>query len=111
MQKRFLDARFLAGAAAIALATFASAPADAGGGRQSMEQCTGRVLGRLLKARAPETQVGPAVIQQCDAQLRSTLAAAIRSGEAGGCTVESCLTLAQQRAAEEATQAYRAQMR
>ncbi len=49
-------------------------------------------------------------MRECDAQLRSTLAAAIKSGEAGGCTVESCLTMAQGRAAEEATAAYRAQV-
>ena len=99
-------------AASVALLTAAAgAPAHAqqGGGRQSMEQCVQRVLTKLYRAKAPDTQVGPAVVQECDAQLRSTLAAAIRSAEAGGCTVERCLTMAQGRAAEEATAAYRAQ--
>ena len=75
-----------------------------------MEQCVQRVLTKLYRAKAPETQVGPSIVQECDAQLRATLAAAIRSGEAGGCTIESCLTMAQGRAAEEATAAYRAQV-
>ena len=75
--------------------------------RQSMEQCVQRVLASLAKAGAPETQVGPAVISQCDGPLRATLAESIRTGEAGSCTVESCLALARERAAGEATAAYR----
>jgi hypothetical protein len=72
-----------------------------------MEQCVQRVLTRLARARAPETQVGSAVLTQCDAQLRARLAAAVRSGEAAGCTVESCLDTARSRAAAEAIGVYR----
>jgi hypothetical protein len=39
--------------------------------------------------------------------LRATLAEAIKRGEAGGCTVESCLDLARTRASAEAMAAYR----
>ena len=110
MHQTISNLRFAAVAAPFALLAFASPPAEAGGGRQSMEQCVQRVLTKLYRAKAPETQVGPSIVQECDAQLRATLAAAIRSGEAGGCTVESCLSMAQGRAAEEATAAYRAQV-
>src|SRR3712207_6623212 len=112
MRHDFLNLRSASVAVSLAVLATMSAPAQAQqGGRQSMEQCVQRVLTKLYRARAPETQVGPAVVLECDAQLRSTLAAAVRSGEAGGCTIESCLTMAQGRAAEEATAAYRAQMR
>lgn len=76
-----------------------------------MERCVERVLSRLARSRAPETQVGRAVVSSCDRPLRMNLAAAIRSGEAAMCTVESCIGLARQRAAEEATDAYRQRFR
>ena len=75
--------------------------------RQSMEKCVVTVLQRLARSRAAESQVGPAVVSQCDRQLRATLAAAIRTGEAAFCTVETCIDLARARATEEATQLYR----
>ena len=110
MHQTISNLRIAALAAPFALLAVASGPADAGSGRQSMEQCVQRVLTKLYRAKAPENQVGPSIVQECDAQLRATLAAAIRSGEAGGCTIESCLSMAQGRAAEEATAAYRAQV-
>ena len=111
MQKFSLSVAAVAVAIALSVTGGEPVQAQQGGGRQPMEQCVQRVLTKLYKARAPETQVGPAIVSECDAQLRSTLAAAIRSGEAGGCTIESCLSMAQGRAAEEATAAYRAQAR
>jgi hypothetical protein len=95
---------------ALGLALAMNAPAAEAGssrGRQSMEQCVQRVLSGLARQRAPETSVGPAVIQQCDGPLRATLTEAIRTGEAGGCTVESCIAMARERAAAEAAGAYR----
>lgn len=75
--------------------------------RQSMEQCVQGVLARLARSNAPDTQVGPTVVQTCDNQLRATLAAAIQAGQAGGCTVETCIDMARSQAAQEAIQAYR----
>lgn len=95
------------GAAAL---TPAASQGAAGGARDSMEQCVNRVLTGLLRAKTPAAQAGKAVVQQCDKQLRATLQAAIQSGEAGACTVESCLAIARERAAEEATQAYSQQV-
>jgi hypothetical protein len=46
-------------------------------------------------------------VSQCDAPLRAALVSAIQSGEAFICTVESCMGMARQRAAEEAKTAYR----
>ena len=94
-----------------ALVLSAPAYAQSAGGRSSMERCVDRVLTRLARARAPERQVGPAVVASCDRPLRASLAAAIRSGEAAMCTVESCLATARQRAAQEATMAYRQRRR
>jgi hypothetical protein len=79
--------------------------------RQSMEQCVQTVLTRLARTNAPETEVGPALRQSCDAQLRATLAAAIQAGQAGGCTVDTCIDLARDQASLEATQQYRARAR
>ena len=99
------------------IAAFAVAAADAavaqsrGRRSQTMEQCVGAVLGRLARAGAPESQVGPAVVSQCDGPLRARLAAEVAAGRAGGCTVETCLDMARSRAAEEATQAYRSTVR
>jgi hypothetical protein len=100
-------------AAVLIVAASLSPPALAGSraGRGAMESCVDRVLTRLARARAPETQVGRAVISSCDRPLRASLAAAIRSGEAAMCTVESCIDAARQRAANEATLAYRQRAR
>ena len=100
----FVGVVWLAGAAA---APEAEAQARAG---QNMERCVQRVLTKLARTRVPETQVGSAVLTQCDGPLRARLADAIRRGEAAGCTVESCLDTARSRAAAEAIAAYR-QMR
>ena len=76
--------------------------------QQSMEQCVGSVLGRLAQAKAPEAQVGPTVVSECDGPLRARLAAEIASGRARDCpSVESCIAKARQQAAEAATEAYR----
>lgn len=93
-------------AACLAVTAAWSPPADAAG-RDQMQECATRVLGRLAKAKAPEDQVGPAIVKECDRQLRAALSDAIKTGEAGGCTVESCLKLAQERAADESTEMYR----
>ena len=81
--------------------------ARAAPGRQSMEQCVDRVLSRLTRAKADESQVGPTVLSQCDGPLRATLAEAIQNGEAPLCTVESCIAMARSRASDEATAEYR----
>ena len=102
----------LSAAAVLAVpAATASTAAQAAGGRQSMEQCVNRVLSRLARARAPDSQVGSPVLSECDGPLRLALAEAIRSGEAAICTVESCIGMARSRAAEEATEAYRQRVR
>ena len=75
--------------------------------RAAMEQCTQRVLGGLAQKGAPETEAGPAVVSQCDRQLRAARASAIQTGEAANCKVDTCMDLARQRAAQEATMAYR----
>ena len=85
------------------LAAAPVSPAQAAGGRRSMEQCVDRVLARLVRAKVPESQVSPAVLSACDGPLRVTLAEAI---QAPFCTVESCLEMARSRAAQEATQEY-----
>lgn len=81
-------------------------PAEAAA-RDQMEACGSRVMARLSKAKASEDKVGPAIVKECDKQLRASLAEAIKTGEAGGCTVESCLALARERATEESTEMYR----
>jgi hypothetical protein len=86
-------------------------PAEAAQARRSMEQCVDRVLSGLVKSRAPESSVGVTVVSRCDAPLRATLAEAIRAGQAGNCTVEACIALAQSRASDEAVAAYRALLR
>src|SRR5215210_3708335 len=73
--------------------------------------CPVHDFGCQARARAPESQVGPTVLSECDGALRATLAEAIRTGEAGICTVDSCIGLARGRAAEEATEAYRQRVR
>jgi hypothetical protein len=72
-----------------------------------MEQCVDRVLGRLTRAGAIDSQVGPAVLSECDQPLRLVLADAIESGEAPGvCRIAFCLDLARRRAAQEAIVEY-----
>jgi hypothetical protein len=75
--------------------------------RGSMERCVDNVLSRMARAKAPEAQVGDAVVAKCDAPLRAALASAIETGEAFICSVESCIDMARQRAADEARSAYR----
>ena len=81
--------------------------AQSAGTRTSMERCVDGVLSRLARAKAAEGQVGTAVISQCDKPLRAALASAIQTGEAPMCSVESCIAVSRQRAAEDATSAYR----
>jgi len=83
--------------------------ADLGQLRQAAVQQR-RIAGLPALSGDDAHQHGKAVVQQCDRQLRATLQAAIQSGEAGACTVESCLALARERAAEEATQSYSQQV-
>jgi hypothetical protein len=94
-----------------ALVSWTPAHAQGRGVRSAMDVCVSRVLTRLARARASEGQVGRAVVSACDRPLRASLAAAIHSGEAAMCTVESCIGIARQRAAEEATAAYRQRAR
>ena len=72
-----------------------------------MERCVDNVLARMARTKVPEAQVGPAVVSQCDSHLRAVLASAIENGQAFICTVESCIGMARQRAAEKARMAYR----
>ncbi len=83
------------------------ASAQTADARRAMEQCVDRVLSRLARAKAPEAQAGPAVLAQCDGPLRATLASAINTGDAFICSIDSCLGIARDRAAEEARLAYR----
>jgi hypothetical protein len=97
-------------AAATVLGALLFAPpasAQTAGTRVSMERCVDSVLSRMARAKAPEIQVGQAVVSQCDAPLRAALASAIQTGEAFICTVESCIGVARERASEEARAAYR----
>lgn len=94
----------------IAILAPSAASAQAPDARAAMERCVDRVLGRMAHVRAPEAAVGPAVVSQCDAPLRAALASAIKSGEAFICSVESCIAIARDRAAQEATSAYRARV-
>ena len=82
-----------------------------GQARLSMERCVGGVLSQLARSQSPEARVGQAVLSGCDKQLRATLQESIRAGEAGNCTVDSCLALARSRASREATAAYRRSFR
>ena len=94
----------------LASALLFSAPAHAQGGpaRASMERCVERVLARLAKAKAPEREVGRAVIADCDGPLRATLVEAMKTGEARMCaSVEACLDIARKQTADEAREAYR----
>jgi hypothetical protein len=93
-------------AGVIALASSAPAAAQKGG-RSSMEHCVKTTLSKLAQSRAPEAQVGQAVVSRCDGPLRAALAEAINNGEAFICSVESCIGMARSRAAAEARDAYR----
>jgi hypothetical protein len=98
----------LAAAAVLgALLLTATASAQTAGARNSMERCVDNVLSRMARAKAPESQVGQAVVSQCDGPLRAALASAIQTGEAFICSVESCIGVARERASEEARSAYR----
>jgi len=90
-----------------ALLFTATASAQTAGTRLSMERCVDNVLSRMVRAKAPESQVGQAVVSQCDGPLRAALASAIETGEAFVCSVESCIGVARERASEEARSAYR----
>jgi hypothetical protein len=71
---------------------------------KAMDACVSKVLARLKQERAMYRAVKPAVVEECDAQLRAVLAAAIRVGQAGPCTtVEGCIEMARGRAGDEAT--------
>jgi hypothetical protein len=108
MPQRSLKSLVVSSAASVALIAAASVAANAQGeARQSMERCVSSVLSRLARMGAPVSEVGPAVVARCDGPLRATLAEAIRSGQAGSCTIESCIDMARSRAAEEATQTFR----
>lgn len=75
--------------------------------RVTMERCVDGVLSRMARSKASEAQAGQAVISQCDGPLRAVLASAIKTGDAPICSVESCIGMARERAAEEARSAYR----
>ena len=96
--------------AAAGVAALATTPSvtQAAGGRHAMEQCVDRVLSRLTRTGAADSQVGPAVLSECDQPLRLVLSDAIESGEAPGlCRIAFCLDLARSRAAQEATAEFR----
>jgi hypothetical protein len=94
--------------AAPSLPAAAQGAQGAGGpARQDMQRCVGGVLSQLARSQTAETLVGPTVVSRCDRQLRATLQEAIQTGQAGSCTVDSCLAMARQRASDEAVMAYR----
>ena|SRR5215207_7121135 len=97
-------------AATSALLFSAAVSAQSAKARMSMERCVDSVLSRMARAKAPEAQAGQNVISHCDAPLRAALASAIGTGEAAICSVESCIGMARDRAAEEATLAYRVRL-
>jgi hypothetical protein len=78
-----------------------------GPARAEMERCLDRALSELARADAPQERAGPTVLSRCDRQLRATLQESIRNGEAGNCTVDSCLALVRSRTARDVTAAYR----
>jgi hypothetical protein len=95
----------------ISMAVFATlgstASAQTADARLTMERCVDRVLSKMVDTRASEAQVGRAVIVQCDSALREAVASAITTGEAFVCSLESCMWIARERAAEGAISAYR----
>jgi hypothetical protein len=75
--------------------------------RNAMSACVRGVLNRLQPERPTIRAIKAAVGQDCDAQLRAVLAAAIRVGQAGPCkTVEGCIEQARDRAGNEAAVDY-----
>ena len=70
---------------------------------KAMSACVRKVLNRLQQESATIRAVKLAVGEDCDAQLRAVLAAAIRVGQAGPCkSVEGCIEQARTRAGNEA---------
>ena len=77
---------------------------------KAMSGCVRKVLNRLRQESATIRAVKLAVGEDCDAQLRAVLAAAIRVGQAGPCTsVEGCIEQARTRAGNEAAVDYQRQ--
>jgi hypothetical protein len=111
MLVRSFTAKSAAMSAISAIIVFTAFPsvasAQSAGTRQLMERCVDNVLARMARAKVSEAQVGPAVVSHCDGPLRAVLASAIENGQAFICTVESCIGMARQRAAEKARMAYR----
>lgn len=91
----------------VSLPALAQGAQGSGPAGQDLRRCVSSTLSQLARAQTPETQVGKSVTTQCDKQLRATLQESITRGEAGNCTVDSCLALARQRTGDEATAAYR----
>jgi len=72
--------------------------------RKAKASCVSGVLNRLQQERTSYRAVKPAVGQECDAQLRAVLGAAIRSGQAGLCTsADGYIEAARGRAGDEAS--------
>ena len=92
--------------------TTSSAQAQGGGARSLMERCVDRVLTQLARDKAPEWEVGRAVLGKCESALQATLVEAMNSGEARGmcASVEACMQIARKRTADEAKEAYRARL-
>lgn len=71
--------------------------------KNAMAACVRGVVNRLQQQNATIRAVRQAVGEDCDAQLRAVLAAAIRVGQAGPCqSVEGCIEQARTRAGNEA---------
>ncbi len=77
-----------------------------------MERCVDRVLTQMARDKAPEREVGRAVLATCEGVLRETLVEAMNTGEARGmcASVEACMEIARKRTADEAREAYRARV-
>ena len=71
--------------------------------KNAMAACVRGVVNRMQQENATIRAVKLAVGEDCDAQLRAVLAAAIRVGQAGPCkSVEGCMEQARTRAGNEA---------
>lgn len=79
--------------------------------RKAMQQCVSGVLSRLARANAGVEQVGPAVNQRCASQLRTVLAAEITAGRAPCSSVDACLPMAKDQAAQQAIFSYQQRAR
>jgi hypothetical protein len=66
----------------------------------------------MARDKAPEREVGRAVLATCEGVLRETLVEAMNTGEARGmcASVEACMEIARKRTADEAREAYRARV-